>query len=338
MIDFTVKAKQKEVKIKVSKGKLKNKKMPDFTPSPPAEDFLNQVQFQFVETRVSANPPESPTILSPSEKTLPYFVSHAVECTCPICSDLMLSLLCTRWMVVKAENGHQSKDLLRLALQRSQSSTKYFSGILKEIVQAKDHRSVSLGINDGLIAQIYQSLIYMSPPPNLPEGILDEGLDFVSSRPASFPKEWKASLLLAKALDTVYNLATKHGGCIADLFTQVWGWKPNMGKKVLDSSSKSSSISRATSNKKKGSQKLSVPIVQDLVFSPDESEPNLPSVSIKTPTQSRKDCLTTQTKSVVSTVFKKSSVSVYNDESPKPEVAPRAPRRPKTRTVIKVST
>ncbi|CAI9541209.1 unnamed protein product, partial [Staurois parvus] len=38
--DFAAKAKQKEVKIKVSKGKKSNKKKtPDFTPSPPAEDF-----------------------------------------------------------------------------------------------------------------------------------------------------------------------------------------------------------------------------------------------------------------------------------------------------------
>ncbi|KAM5179440.1 separin [Mantella aurantiaca] len=335
--DFTAKARQKEVKIKLSKGKKSNKKekAPDFTPSPPAEDFLNRVQFQFVETR-DWKPPESPTIVASSEKTLPYFVSHTLECTCSLCSDLMLALLCTRWLVTKAENEHQSKDLLRLALKRSQSITQYFSGILKEILHVKDQKSVSLGINDGLIARIYQSVVYMSPPPNLPEGILDEGLDFVSSRPASFPKQWKASLLLAKALDSVYKLATKHGGCIADIFMQVWGWKPNTGKTVADLSSKSNQISNsASSNKKKGAQKRSVTSLHDL-SSPDESEPYLPSVSIKTPTLLWKNRLTTQRKPVVSAASKKSSVSVYNEESPKPKVEPRAPRRRKTRTVIKV--
>lgn len=336
--DFTAKAKQKEVKIKISKGKKSNKKekTPDFTPSPPAEDFLNGVQFQFVQTRDSMKPPESPTIVAPSEKTLPYFVSHALGCTCPLCSDLILSLICTRWLVAKAENEHQCKELLHLALKRSQFLTKYFSGILKEILNIKDCKSVSLGMNDGLIAQIYQSVVHMSPPPNLPEGILEEGLDFVSSRPASFPKQWKASLLLAKALDSVYKLATKHGGCIADLFMQIWGWKPHIGKSVADLSSKSKQITNsAISNKKKGAQKLSVASLHD-VFSPVESEPYLPSVSIKTPTILRKDRLTTQTNPVVPEIVKKSSVSVYNEESPKPEVEPRAPRRRKTRTVIKV--
>nr|DBA32722.1 TPA: hypothetical protein GDO54_000492 [Pyxicephalus adspersus] len=336
--DFTAKSKQKEVKIKLSKGKKSNKKekTPDFTPSPPAEDFLNRVHFQFVETNL-VKPPESPTIVTAPEKTiLPYFVSHSLGCMCQLCSDLVLALICTRWLVAKAENDPQSKDLLRLALKRSRSITQYFSEILKELLHVKDCESVSLGINDRLIARIYQSVVYMSPPPNLPEGILEEGLDFVSSRPASFPKQWKASLLLAKALDSVYKLATKHGGCIADLFMQVWGWKPQDGKGAVNLNSKSSlTINSAISNKKKGSQKLSATSIHD-IFSPDESEPYLPSASIKTPTVVRKDRLTSQTKPVVSAVGKKSSVSVYNDESPKPEVEPRAPRRRKTRTVIKV--
>ncbi|XP_018411707.1 PREDICTED: separin [Nanorana parkeri] len=338
--DFTANTKQKEVKVKVSKGKKSNKKekTPDFTPSPPAEadDFLKRVQFQFVETRDLVKPPESPTIAAPSEKTLPDFVSHTLECTCPLCSDLVLALLCTQWLVAKAENEPQSKDLLHLALKRSQFKTHYFSEVLKDILHVKDCKSISLGINDWLIARIYQSVVYTSPPPNLAEGILEEGLDFVSSRPASFSKQWKASLLLAKALDSVYKLSLKHGGCIADLFMQVWGWKPHIAKRVADLSSKSNQIcNSAISNKKKGAQKLSVASLHDL-FSPDESEPCLPFVSMKTPTILQKDLLTTQTKPVAPAVGRKCSVSVYDEDSPKRELEPRAPRRRKTRAVIKV--
>ncbi|KAM9320766.1 separin [Gastrophryne carolinensis] len=333
--DFTAKSFQKEVNIKLSKGKkTSKKKVPEITLSPPANDFLNKVPLQFVETRNFGNPPDSPTSVPVPQKPLPDFVSHTPECTCPLCSDLVLSLLCSRWLVAKAENEHQSQQLLKSALARCQSINKHFSGMLKELFYMKEVKSASLKIADKLISRIYQAMVCMSPPPILPEGVLEEGLHFVSSQPATFPKHWKASLLLAKALDSIYNLATKHGGCITDLFTQIWGWKSQDPNRVMDLKSRSVRSSQSNMpNKRKESQKLSVADFQD-VFSQDESEPCFPSIT--TPTILQQDYLTIQSKPVVAPVVKKGSVTVFNEESPKPELEPRAPRRRKTRKVIKV--
>ncbi|XP_063806795.1 separin [Pseudophryne corroboree] len=331
--DFTAKSQQKEVKIKLSKGKQSRKKgkTPEITP--PADDFLKGVQFQFVKTRDLITHPESPTAPPPSAKTLPDFVSHTTECTCQLCSDLILSLLCTRWLIAQAENDPHSRELLPSALKRCQSINVRFSEILNGLVSTINVNSEALGITDELIARVYQAIVSLSPSPNLPEGTLEDGLRFVSSRPATFPKHWMASLLLAKALDSLYKLATKHGGCIADLFMKIWGWKPQQDGKACLKSASSLTSSNALANKRNGSQKLSVDL-QD-IFSQEESDSLPPSVPLKIQTPLRKDHLAMQAKPAIATVRKKGSVTVY-EESPMPQLEPRAPRRRNTRTVLKV--
>ncbi|XP_066440329.1 separin isoform X1 [Eleutherodactylus coqui] len=330
--DFSAKSQQKEVKIKVSKGKRPNKKgkTPEFTPSP-TDDFLKGVQFQFVETRDLTKHPGSPTVVPSSVKSLPQFVSHTIECTCPLCSDLILSLLSARWQVAQAENDPQCQALLRSALKRCQSITVRFTKRLNGLLNSKDG---DLGIADELTAQVYQNIVSLSRPPNLPEGVLEDGLRFVSSRPANFPKYWMASLLLVKALDSIYKLATKYGGCISDLFVQVWGWKPQQeGKKATGVKGNITCYS-ALNSKRKGSNKNSVDLND--IFSQEESDSSLSSVLAKAQTPLRRDRSTSQSKPVISTVAKKSSVTVYSEEFPQPELEPRAPRRRKTRPVIKV--
>ncbi|XP_040281733.1 separin [Bufo bufo] len=331
--DFSAKSQQKEVKIKLSKGKQSNKKgkTPAFTPSPPKDDFLKGVQFNFVDTRDLPKHPESPTTALSSMKSPPQFVSHTIDCTCPLCSDLVLSLLCTRWQVAQAENDPQSRALLRSALKRCQSINLRFSKILNGLLCANDG---DLGIADELTARVYQGIVSLSPPPSLPEGTLEDGLRFVSSRPTTFPKHWMASLLVVKAMDSFYKLATKHGGCIADLFMQVWGWRQQQeGKKAVSLKSNVNSFN-APINKRKGSQRSSADLSD--IFSPEEPDSSFQSVLTKAQTPLRKEHLTSQPKSALSTVTKKSSVTVYNEEFPQPELEPRAPRRRKTRTVIKV--
>lgn len=331
--DFSAKSQHKEVKIKVSKGKQSNKKgkTPEFTPSPPTDDFLKGVQFKFVETRDLTKPPESPTTATSSPKSPPQFESHTADCVCPLCSDLVLSLLCTRWQIAQAENDPQSRALLPSALKRCQSITLRFSKIINELLCAKDG---NLGIADELTARVYQDIVSLSPPPNLPQGMLQDGLRFVSSRPSTFPKHWMAGLLLVKALDSIYKLATKHGGCIADLFMQVWGWKPQQEGKKVSSLKSNVASSNALTSKRKGSLRIS----EDLndLCSQEESDSSLSSALTKAQTPLRKERLASQTKPVLSTVTKKSAVTVYNEEFPQPELEPRAPRRRKTRAVIKV--
>ncbi|XP_053312187.1 separin [Spea bombifrons] len=337
--DFTVKAQKKVVEIKLSKGKKPNKKShaAEPSPSPPKDDFLKGIALQYVETRDLAKPPESPTPHPLSEKTLPGFVSHDDDCECDLCSDLVLSLLCTRWMVVRAENDSQSRELLKIALCRCLSINRRFSRVMQVLVdRGDDMTSAELGAADEITARIYFSLASLSPPAKLPEETLEDGLNFLSSRPASFPKYWRAGLLLAKALNSIYKLATKHGGCIADLFMQAWGWQPQRkAQKDADAESKLLTHSMVANKKK-----VTIKVSEDLhpTFCLDESDSELPLISTKPQsTPMRKDSPPPQSKPAISTLPQKSSVSVYNEESPMPELLSRAPRRRKTRTVIKVN-
>ncbi|KAE8627006.1 hypothetical protein XENTR_v10006832 [Xenopus tropicalis] len=327
--DFAAKSKQKEVKIKLCKGKPFHKvDITETPPSPPKDDFLKAVDLHYVETRDLSKAPESPTCKPSLEKNLPHFLSHTQDCTCPLCSDLVLSLLCTQWLVAKAENNTQSRGLLKSALKRCKALTQRFSGIVQEILGKGVTKPAVLGVASELMARVYLAMASQSPS-KLPEETLEEGLSFVSSRQATLPKHWRAGLLLAKALCSIYNLAAKHGGCVADMFVQLWGWQPHQnGKKAADLNHRNKTTASIT---KKKTKKMSLDVPSSFPFEDSDTEPPKPHT---TPTQ--KNLPATEARSVTSTLPKKSSITVYNEESPMPEVLPRAPRRRKTRTVLKV--
>ncbi|KAM8976858.1 separin isoform 1-T1 [Pelodytes ibericus] len=334
--DFTAKAPKKVVKIKLCKGKKQSRKdvFEETSPSPTKDNFLKGKLFQYVDTRDLAKPPDSPTHVPSPEKTLPSFVSHEQDCTCALCSDLVLSLLCTRWMLAQVENDPQNQGLLRLALQRCQSVTQNFSRFLQELFCTEDSKSTDFAMMDEIMARVYFTLASLSPPAKLVEESLEDALNFLSLRPANFPKYWRAGLLLAKALNSIYRLATKHGGCIADLFMQVWGWQPQREtRKGPDIKSKSSTPCVMT--KKKNIQKFEID--HNVSFSMEELNSELPLLPARPPTTPvRKDQPPIPAKPAVSTTANKSSVTIYNEESPVPELLPRAPRRRKTRALIKV--
>ncbi|OCT95906.1 hypothetical protein XELAEV_18013595mg [Xenopus laevis] len=331
--DFTAKSEQKEVKIKLCKGKPFHKTEIIETPqSPPKDDFLKAVDLHYVETRELSKAPESPSCTSSLEKNLPQFLSHTQDCTCPLCSDLVLSLLCTQWLVAKAENDPQNRGLLKSALKRCKALTQRFSAIMQEILGKEIPKPVSLGVSAELMARVYLAMVSQSPS-KLPEETLEEGIHFVSSQQATFPKHWRAGLLLAKALCSIYNLAAKHGSCVTDIFAQLWGWQPHQKtKKIADLNQRNKTTSSIT---KKKTKKMSLDVPSSFPF--EDSDTDLPTVPPKphtTPIQ--RNLPVTQARSVLSTLPKKSTVTVYNEESPMPEVLPRAPRRRKTRTVLKV--
>ncbi|MEE6472121.1 hypothetical protein FKM82_009485 [Ascaphus truei] len=336
---FTAKEQQKEVKINLRKGKPSNRKgkVAQAPQSPPKEDFLKGVALQYVDTRDELKSPDSPTSPPCREKTPPRFLSHPLDCTCPLCSDLMLSLLCTRWLVAQAENDPQSRKLLILALQRCRSITRRFSGILQELLSQGELKPAALGVADELIARVYLALASLSPSAQLPEGTLEDGLSFLTSRPASFPKHCRAGLLLAKALKSIYKLSAKHGGCIADLFMHAWDWQPpQVGKKPSDLNHKSKAPPPITlASKKKGSEP--VPLDLQAVFSLEDSNterPAMPHSGLATPMQKYRP--PSKPGTALATLQTKSTVTVYNDESPMPAALPRAPRGRKARTVFKV--
>ncbi|OCT92992.1 separin [Xenopus laevis] len=331
--DFTTKSEQKEVKIKLCKGKLLHKDEIIETPqSPPKDDFLKAVDLHYVETRDLLKAPESPTATSSLEKNQPQFLSHTQDCTCALCSDLVLSLLCTQWLVAKAENDPQSRGLLISALKRCKALTRRFSVIMQETLGKEIPKPAILGVAAELRARVYLAMASQSPS-KLPEGILEEGLTFVSSHQATFHKHWRAGLLLTKALCSIYNLAAKHGGCVADIFAQLWGWQPHQNsKKVSDLNHRNKTTSSIT---KKKTKKMSLDVPSSFPFEGSDMEcPKLPPKPHTTPTQ--KNLPLNQARSVIATLPKKNTVTVYNEESPVPEVLPRAPRRRKTRTVLKV--
>ncbi|CAH2224757.1 separin [Pelobates cultripes] len=334
--DFTSKTQKKEIKIQPSKGKKpKNRNVGLIPESPPNEDFLKSVQFQYVDTRDVLNPPASPTPATLPKKTFPCFVSHDKDCTCSLCSDLVLSLLCTRWMVAQAENDPRSLALLKLALQRCQSITHRFSRVVQALL--KEDSKFAIGMTDEIVARIYFAMVSLSPPAKLSERTLEDGLNFLSSRPPNFPKYWRAGLLLAKALNSTYRLATSHAGCITDLFMQVWGWQPQRHRrKDPDRSYKCMTATPSiTLSKVKDTEKVAGDNQTILSMEGADSESLLlPTRPPTTPL--RKDHLPTPLKPVVSTQVKKGSVTIYNEESPVPELLPKAPRRRQTRAVIKV--
>ncbi|XP_053564287.1 separin [Bombina bombina] len=331
--DFTAKSQQKEVKVKkLSKGTMSTKKgkIADTPPSPPKEDFIKGMALQYVDTRDALIAPDSPSSVPYPEKTLPHFISHTLDCTCPLCSDLMLSLLCTRWLVAQAENDSQSYGLLSLALQRCQSISQRFSEILQKLFFKEDSKPVALGVADDLVARVYLAMSSLSPPTKLLDETLENGLSFLSSRQDSFPKHWKAGLLLAKTMKFIYKLSSKYSGSVADLFVQLWSWQPQFG-------SKNDNKSRAPSKSALGKKvflttptDLQAPVC--LVGSVDT--PIFSSRPQTTPNQKYRP--STQSRSVIPTLTTKSTFMVYNEESPVPTVQPRAPRGRKTRTVLKV--
>ncbi|KAM4796065.1 LOW QUALITY PROTEIN: separin [Rhinophrynus dorsalis] len=333
--DFTAKAQHKEVKIKLRKGKQSNKAKPAETPpSPPKEDFLKAKDFKYINTRDVLKEPDSPTSAPCHEKSPPRFLSHALDCTCPLCSDLVLSLLCTQWLVTKAENDPQSRGLLRVALKRCQSIPQHFSVNLCNVLGKENSKSAALGVADELTARVYLGLASLIHSANLPEGTLNDGLSFLSLRPPSFPVHWRAGLLFAKALNSIYKLAAKHGGCIADIFMQVWGWQPQREvKKVPDLNPKNKALV-TLGNRKAASRKTSLDL-RDPFSQEDSGTELLPVPTRPQTTPMQKDRAPTQARPALSSLAK-SIVTVYNEESPMPEVLPKAPRRRTTRPVLKV--
>ncbi|KAG8452679.1 hypothetical protein GDO86_004461 [Hymenochirus boettgeri] len=337
--DFTSKAQNKEIKVKLSKSKQLHKTKPPKSPSsPPKDDFLKAVDLRYVETRVFVKAPESPTSTQSTENNSPCFLSHMQDCSCHLCSDLVLSLLCTRWLVAKAENNSINGDLLKSALKRCISQTKHFSGIVQKMLRKEFSKpTMTLGIFDELTARVYLDLTSPCHCDKLPNGMLEAGLKFVSLRTATFPLHWRAGLLLTKALSFIYELAAKHGSCVSDIFLQLWGWQPKKDhKKASDQKDKSKALTNIVLGSEKKSLQKNV-VAHQALHPIEDSDTEHQPVSTKpqtTPTQQSRAA--SRAKSTVSTLSKRNTVIVYTEKSPMPEVLPRAPRRHKTRTVLKV--
>uniref|UniRef100_A0A8C3I3N4 separase n=1 Tax=Chrysemys picta bellii TaxID=8478 RepID=A0A8C3I3N4_CHRPI len=237
-----------EVKIKPKKGRSKGSKRqgPSAEPAREEDGFLKGPLLEFVDTvsrQEKENVLTTSPVLKPKKKRCLNFLSHSALCSCSLCSDVTLSAVCLHWAVSYAQwelasgNRAEGLGLLQASLERCTVMTSRFSTMVQEASQhngkkaAVRDRSV-LGLLDDLVANIYATVAAQSMGGHRPEKrlweLLEAGLTFLSSRVPCLPglEYHKASLLLTKAVATIYSLVSKHNGCMAHIFSSTWAWKP----------------------------------------------------------------------------------------------------------------
>uniref|UniRef100_A0A8C3RVU3 separase n=1 Tax=Chelydra serpentina TaxID=8475 RepID=A0A8C3RVU3_CHESE len=271
-----------KVKIKPKKGRSKGSKRqgPSAESAREEDGFLKGPLLEFVDT-VSRQEKESvlttSPVLKPKKRRCLNFLSHSALCSCSLCSDATLSAVCLHWAVSYAQwelasgNRAEGLDLLRASLERCTVMTSRLSTMVREASQhngtkaAVRDRSV-LGLLDDLVANIYATVAAQSMGGHRPEKrlweLLEAGLTFLSSRVPCLPglEYHKASLLLTKAVATIYSLASKHNGCMAHIFSSAWAWKPP----TPSSETKGSAVTKAIKREenlplKSRSKKIPVP-------------------------------------------------------------------------------
>ncbi|NXX45407.1 ESPL1 protein, partial [Tricholaema leucomelas] len=181
----------------------------------------------------------SPELKPTKRKTLA-FLNHPAACSCCLCSDLVLSALCLRWLLccARAElaggSVPQGLALLRSLLPRCATTATRFASRLRDTLQGSStsgHLLPVLGLLDELVATAYATLALQSlANPRLAEELqeeLEKGLSFLASCRPHLPSLGvsRASLLLAKATATLCHLASKHGGSLDAVFASSWAWQ-----------------------------------------------------------------------------------------------------------------
>lgn len=235
-----------DVKIKPKKGGSKGKKKQGLCPQPSEEEqpFLREVSLEFVDT-VSTQKGDSlahSPVLKPKLKKLPSFLTHPDGCCCSLCSDVVLSSVCLRWLVASVEAGlalgrkGERPQLLEACLKRCTAVTSYTSKAVASVSQSCGRKAIgqdvpTVGLLDDLEARIYASLAKQAVSTSRPEkklwNLLETSLTTLSSKRLRLPglEYQKASLLLTKAVATSSVLASSHEGRMESVFSRAWPWK-----------------------------------------------------------------------------------------------------------------
>ncbi|NWH81005.1 ESPL1 protein, partial [Piaya cayana] len=226
-------------KIPHRKGKLEGKEPPNPISEPPGEEeaFLKGPALEFV---VTVSEPEkmdaltaSPELKSKKRKRLD-FLAHPPGCLCHLCSDVVLSALCLRWLLscaqIELAEGSLTAGLglIRATLPRCTAVTTRFDAVLQDKLQGTSVSHVpALELLDNLVAAGYATLALQSlGSPWLAEELVEElemGLTFLASRRPHLPslEVSRASLLLAKATRAIWRLA-KSGDSVDGVFAGSW--------------------------------------------------------------------------------------------------------------------
>ncbi|XP_071585533.1 separin isoform X1 [Heliangelus exortis] len=236
-----------QTKILPRKGKLKGKKLQHPNSEPPGDEefFLKGPALEFVAPAsglakadaLTASPELKPKKKKQQQLT---FLTHPASCSCCLCSSLVLSALCLRWLLSCAQGKlaagrvAQGLALLRALLLRCSSLPARFAPLLRDKLWGGSASSQDLPVLEllhDLIAAAYAVLALQSlANPGLAEELKEElemGLNFLASCKPHLPG-WgvsKATLLLAKAVAGTSCLASQHGGSVDGVFTSSWTWQ-----------------------------------------------------------------------------------------------------------------
>ncbi|NXN07932.1 ESPL1 protein, partial [Indicator maculatus] len=245
--DFGSEQKQQgQAKILLRKGKLQGKQPPAPISKPPEEEegFLKGPALDSVPTLGAPEKREALTAspeLKPTRRKSLAFLSHPAACSCCLCSDLVLSALCLRWLLCCAQaelaagRVPEGLALLRSLVPRCAStasgSASRLRGTLQGSSPGRDLLLPVLGLLDDLVASAYATLALQSlASPQLAEELqeeLEKGLSFLASCRPHLPSLGvsRASLLLAKATASLYHLASQQGGSVDGVFASSWAWQ-----------------------------------------------------------------------------------------------------------------
>ncbi|KAJ1159936.1 hypothetical protein NDU88_000440 [Pleurodeles waltl] len=367
---------QDKIKIKLKKRKAISKELTaGHVGSSEEEGFLKYCALEFVDVATvdKEGALSSSPVLKSKQKKHPSFLSHPNNCTCSLCSDLSLSVLCTRWAMTFAEmqvafgNHCDGSSLLRAALQRCVCFSSRFSNVLCRFLSQdprdssqKDIKGLStVRLADRLLAQIYTSLASLNSGAKHHRMIsmyIQAGLSFISSNGVYGLEHCKANLLLAKAVTSLCNLASGNGDPVADIFSPLWIWNPPTScsfateKKSIKTTDMKISWNEAVqavkgekavlsaNRKRKGStaKEHVVPLsvnVKD-AFSLDDSDTEVPTIVIK----STSAVNTPVQKYFPAALQPKTSFTVFNEESLPADKhlarAPKASRKMKSRLKV----
>ncbi|XP_034275057.1 separin isoform X2 [Pantherophis guttatus] len=241
---FETKGGNGEVRIKPKKGGPKGKK-PESLPLESTEEeqtFLKEACLEFIDTVPVQKTLTTSPVLRPKLKKQPSFLSHSDKCCCLLCSDVILSTICLRWLIISVEGDltfgkrGEGLHLLEAILQRCTTVAQRIAQVVAGVCQQEGKKVVApcqstVGFLDGLMAHIYVLLTKQSMNSSRPGKklwqFLEKGLTFLSSkRPQLLELEYcRAQLLLARAVAAISVLTSRQDSYAENILSSTWSWK-----------------------------------------------------------------------------------------------------------------
>ncbi|XP_063149037.1 separin [Candoia aspera] len=241
---FETKEGKGEVRIKPKKGGPKGKTSQSLClePSEEEQSFLREACLEFIDTVPVQKTLTTSPVLRPKLKKQPSFLSHSDMCCCLLCSDVVLSTVCLRWLIISADgeltfgNKVEGLHLLEAILQRCTTVAQRISLMVARVSQQEDKKVAApcqstVGLLDGLMAHIYVLLTKQSMNSSRPGKklwqLLEKGLTFLSSKgPQMLELEYRrAQLLLARAVAVISVLTSRQHSCVENILSTTWSWK-----------------------------------------------------------------------------------------------------------------